>query len=167
MFILYCLGAEVIMRLKKGLQGAKRGAARRVCGCWVKSDGSGLACDTRSAMRSRVAGAYELSLVVLNNRLLPLISCLIFLAESRVFWMGSICQTSAQAKKTFPTRAVREKKLVKLEYCDSRPPALQVTCASGGWWNRTFNRFQEVSSPLWVLFSLVLVLRGVRVRFEG
>ncbi len=111
MFILYCLGAEVIMRLKKGLQGAKRGAARRVCS-WVKSDGSGLACDTRSAMRSRVAGAYELSLVVLNNRLLPLISCLIFLAESRVFWMGSICQTSAQAKKTFPTQAVREKKLV-------------------------------------------------------
>ncbi len=112
MFILHCFGAEVIMRLKKGLQGAKRGAARRVCCCWVKSDGSGLACETRSAMRSRVAGAYELSLVVLNNRLLPLISCLIFLAESRVFWMGSICQTSAQAKKTFPTRAVREKKLV-------------------------------------------------------
>lgn len=63
-------------------------------------------------MHSRVAGAYELSLVVLNNRLPTLISCLIFLAWVRVFWMGSICQTSAEAKKTFPTQAVREKKLV-------------------------------------------------------
>lgn len=62
------------------------------------------------ATRSRVAEAYELSLVVLNNRLPSLISCLIFLAESRVFLDGQHLSDLVAGQENIPHPSCKRKK---------------------------------------------------------